>query len=83
MSYQMKDQSRFDTSPITQLSGLSFECRGALPAEGCVPASWVVDPVDVFEMTISNARIARSRVIRFLTAQPMTRLECRSRITAR
>ncbi len=31
-------------------------------------------------MAIFNARIARSRFIRLLTAQPMTRLECRSKI---
>lgn len=34
-------------------------------------------------MSIRSARIARSRFMRFLTAQPMTRRECRSRITAR
>ena len=34
-------------------------------------------------MAIFNARIARSRFRRLLTAQPMTRRECRSRITAR
>ena len=34
-------------------------------------------------MAILSARIARSRFMRLLTAQPMTRRECRSRITAR
>jgi hypothetical protein len=32
---------------------------------------------------ISKARIAKSRFIRLLTAQPMTRRECKSKITAR
>jgi len=34
-------------------------------------------------MAIFNAWIARSRFIRLLTAQLMTRRECRSKITAR
>ena len=34
-------------------------------------------------MAILSARIVRSRFMRLLTAQPMTRRECRSRITAR
>ena len=28
------DLSRFDAAPIAHLSGLSFECQGAFPAEG-------------------------------------------------
>ena len=34
-------------------------------------------------IAILSARIARSRFIRLLTAQPITRRECRSKITAR
>jgi hypothetical protein len=34
-------------------------------------------------IAIFNALIARSRFIRLLTAHPITRLECKSKITAR
>ncbi len=38
---------------------------------------------DLNAMAMFNARIARSRFMRLLTAQPITRRECRSRMTAR
>ena len=43
------DLSRLDTAPGARLSHLPFESDGAFPAQCRVSATWIVEPVDVFE----------------------------------
>ena len=43
------DLSRFGAAPIAHLSDLSFEGQGAFPAECRMPASRIVEAIDVFK----------------------------------
>lgn len=43
------DPSRFRAAPIACYCSLCIEGQRAFPAEGRVPASWIVEAVEIFE----------------------------------
>jgi hypothetical protein len=74
--WTVENRARYDRSRLRYLSDLTDEEWALVEAQ--IPRAKRGSPMPIF-----SARIARSRFMRSLTAQPITRRECRSRITAR